>query len=120
MMTGRQNHKIGALGFSPIDENVTTLQEILTENGYTNGILGKVVHLRPEHKFSWDYIKYYEETGWGRSPDLYYAQTSEFIAKAKKADKPFFLMANSHDPHRPFYGSEHEKNHFKTQPSHKA
>jgi arylsulfatase A-like enzyme len=45
MMTGRYNHRIGALGFSPIDENITTLQEVLDEAGYINGILGKVPHL---------------------------------------------------------------------------
>jgi N-sulfoglucosamine sulfohydrolase len=32
---------------------------------------------------------------------------------AKKEDKPFFLMANSHDPHRPFAGSNDEKRKFK-------
>jgi len=116
MMTGRYNHKIDALGFSPIDETVTTLQELLDANGYMNGILGKVKHLQPTHKYNWSYVKTYSDTGWGRDPDSYYAQTKEFIEKAEKSDKPFFLMANSHDPHRPFYGSAQEEQYFRNKP----
>ena len=46
--------------------------------------------------------------GIGRSPDLYFQYASEFFAMAKKENKPFFMMANSHDPHRPFAGSAQE------------
>ncbi|MBD3631068.1 sulfatase [Cyclobacterium sp.] len=113
IMTGRYPHTNGALAFDPIDKAVPTLQEQLTRAGYLNGILGKEIHLKPTEKFNWDY--YIREgdlssgLGIGRDPDLYYQHALEFFNKSKKEDKPFFLMANSHDPHRPFADSEQEK-----------
>jgi N-sulfoglucosamine sulfohydrolase len=38
----------------------------------------------------------------GRSQELYGKFTAEFLGQVKKAGKPFFLMVNAHDPHRPF------------------
>ena len=110
MMTGCYPHNINAPGFDPIGEDVTTLQEILKDNGYHLGIIGKLDHLAPMEKFCWDYAKkmFDEENFYGRSPELYYKSTKEYIQEADTSNKPFFLMANSHDPHRPFAGSENE------------
>jgi len=47
--------------------------------------------------------------GIGRDPTKYKAFAREFFNQARAIGKPFFLMANSHDPHRPFAGSEDEK-----------
>lgn len=113
IMTGRYPHNNGAPAFDPLDRDVTTLQEQLHKVGYLNGILGKEIHLRPTERFFWDY--YIREgdlasgLGIGRDPDLYYQYALEFFTKSKKEKKPFFLMANSHDPHRPFAGSDQEK-----------
>ena len=109
MMTGRYPHNNGAPGFDPIDVNVPTLQEQLHAAGYLNGILGKVKHLAPAAKFPWDYLVDAPDLGMGRDPDLYYQHVSAFLAQARQAGKSFFLMANSHDPHRPFAGSDDEK-----------
>lgn len=57
MLTGLYPHHNGALGFDPIREDVTTLPEILRENGYYNGIIGKTKHCMPVHKFAWDYFE---------------------------------------------------------------
>tara|TARA_B100001175_G_scaffold305225_1_gene302096 strand:- start:85 stop:1125 length:1041 start_codon:yes stop_codon:yes gene_type:complete len=38
----------------------------------------------------------------GRSEELYGKFAAEFLAQVKRDDKPFFLMVNAHDPHRPF------------------
>jgi N-sulfoglucosamine sulfohydrolase len=114
LMTGRYPHRNGALGFDPIDENVPTLPEQLAKVNYLNGIIGKEDHLTPRHKFAWDvYIRTYnEENGMGRSPQACYKHTKDFFERAKKEKRPFFLMANSHDPHRPFAGSEQERQTF--------
>jgi N-sulfoglucosamine sulfohydrolase len=113
IMTGRYPHRNGAEGFEPIDEDVPTLQESLHAAGYVNGILGKEVHLRPKKKYHWDYyiteVQLASGAGIGRSPEAYYSHSKEFIKLAKVGKKPFFLMANSHDPHRPFVGSEQEE-----------
>lgn len=114
ILTGRYPHNNGAPAFNPIDRDVVTLQEVLEKAGYLNGILGKEAHLKPTEKFPWDY--YITEgdlasgLGIGRDPELYFEFTTEFFKKAKQEGKPFFLMANSHDPHRPFAGSDQEKN----------
>lgn len=116
IMTGRYPHNNGALGFDPIKRNVSTLQEELHKVGYLNGIIGKEKHLKPVDKFYWDFCVGEKEVasgmGIGRDPERYYQFATDFFLKAKKENKPFFLMANSHDPHRPFAGSDDEKKYW--------
>jgi len=114
LLTGLYPHKNGAPGFMPISDEIPTLTETLRDNGYFNGIIGKLKHAVPMDKFAWDYAsKMMEpESNYGRSPDLYRSRSKEFFRMAKEAGKPFFLMANSHDPHRPFAGSDDEVNKF--------
>jgi len=113
LMTGRYPHRNGGEGFEPIDLDVATLQEVLHEAGYLNGILGKESHLMPVEKFCWDTLVRSQDMcdgkGIGRNPSLYYKHAREFFGKAGRSGKPFFLMANSNDPHRPFAGSDQEK-----------
>lgn len=108
LMTGRYPHHHGGMGFEPIREDVPTLQEQLRTAGYLNGILGKVEHLKPDSKFPWDMSLNAGELGAGRNPAAYYRHSKEFFARAAREGKPFFLMANSHDPHRPFHGSAND------------
>ena len=112
LMTGRYPHRNGAEGFQPIRRDVPTLQERLHQAGYLNGILGKVEHLAPIEKFKWDMVRDFEELGCGRDPGLYHSFAKEFFRRAAREGRPFFLMANSHDPHRPFHGSLQEKRLF--------
>lgn len=110
LMTGRYPHRSGATGFYPVRDDVTTLMETLKSAGYRIGILGKVTHLKPDEKFPWDFKYDQPQLGAGRDPALYGRYTTEFLATAKSSKKPFFLMVNSHDPHRPWAGSETERN----------
>lgn len=89
-----------------------TLQERLHAAGYLNGILAKNSHLTPRAKFCWDFYITPEELGQGRSPALYYRHSKKFFEQAKAARSPFFLMANSQAPHRPFAGSQQELKNF--------
>lgn len=116
MVTGRYPHRNGAKGFEAIDSSCTTMTERLAQHGYYNGIIGKEDHLAPKFKFAWDYYiqTYNPEHAYGRNPQNYYDYTTEFLKQAKEAGKPFFLMANSHDPHRPFVGSKQEMKMFGT------
>lgn len=113
MMTGRYPHRNGSPGFQPIDRDVPTLPEELNKVGYLNAIIGKEEHYKPVDKFYWDFCIREEDVasglGIGRDPDLYYQYTAQFLARARKTGKPFFLTANAHDPHRPFAGGEEEK-----------
>ena len=112
LMTGRYPHRNGAEGFQPINTSVPTLQEQLHKAGYLQGILGKVKHLAPPEKFKWDMVEDYQDLGCGRNPELYYKYAGDFFRQAAGWRQPFFLMANSHDPHRPFHGSKQEQKKF--------
>ena len=108
-MTGRYPHRNGAVGFKPIRKNVPTLLEALRDAGYYTGIFAKVPHVIPSRQKAWHKMVKGDELGKGRDPELYYQQTAEFLREAKAAGSPFFLMANSRDPHRPFAGSVQEQ-----------
>lgn len=114
LMTGMYPHHNGARGFEDVNRSVTTLTEVLRRFGYYNGIIGKEDHLTPKDKFSWDeYISTYNnEDDYGRNPAKYYQYTRDFLRNAKLSGKPFFLMANTHDPHRPFANSDDEIDFF--------
>jgi len=116
LMTGRYPHRNGAEGFEAIDEDVPTLQEQLRAAGYMNGIMGKNGHLAPREKFCWDYYILGSDLGRGRDPALYYQHARTFFENARAAGKPFYLMANSQDPHRPFAGSQQEWDKWQTHP----
>jgi N-sulfoglucosamine sulfohydrolase len=111
LLTGLYPHNNGAEGFEPINEDVTTLPELLKNDGYINGILGKEIHHQPTEKFFWDFIPFRTEkdsvwrSGNSRTPALFYDYAKRFFKIAKSENKPFFFQANSHDPHRPFAGS---------------
>ena len=109
MMTGRYPLHSGAVGFGPINPGVPTFPGQTRAAGYLNGIFGKENHLRPVEAFCWDTFVPGEELGLGRDPDKYYRKARAFFRTAKAAGRPFFLLANSHDPHRPFAGSAQER-----------
>ena len=66
------------------------------------GILGKTEHVVPSRKNAFEYRRDRSEMANGRSEELYGKFAAEFLAQVKRDDKPFFLMVNAHDPHRPF------------------
>ena len=109
LMTGRYPHRNGARGFEPIAAGVPTLTGVLAKHGYLNGILGKTRHLAPPAAFAWDVVVTRRALGEGRDPERYAASARAFFRRAKRSAKPFFLMANCHDPHRPFAGSAQER-----------
>lgn len=118
LMTGRYPHRNGAVGFNDIDLDVPTLIEKLREAGYFTGIFGKVYHLSPPAKFPWHSIVEAHQLGMGRDPDLYRQHAVSFFEQAKNSGQPFFLMANSEDPHRPFAGSQQESEVNQQSPGH--
>lgn len=106
MLTGLWPHRNGAEGFEPIDDHIPVLTDHLREAGYGVGILGKVDHLQPVDRFGWVVKKGMRELGMGRDATEYASAAARFFAE--NADRPWFLMANAHDPHRPFDRSADE------------
>ena len=107
--TGRYGHNSGLFGFNKMPRKVPTVFETFQKAGYLTGILGKVSHSTPDPSFKWDFVHDYAELGAGRSPTKYHDFAQEFFARCKQEGKPFYFMVNSHDPHRPFYGSGRKK-----------
>ncbi|MDE0053751.1 MAG: sulfatase [Gammaproteobacteria bacterium] len=101
-MTGRYPHNSGALGFNEIRAGVPTLPETLRQNGFYTGILSKTPHVVPSRRNAFEYRRQREGMMYGRSPDLYGRFVAEFLRNARRSDRPFFLMVNTDDPHRPF------------------
>lgn len=109
IMTGILPHRNGAEGFGPIADGIGLLTEHLEGRGYRKGILGKVDHIEPVERFRWDLAKSMRDLGLGRDPAAYGTAARAFMDEAATAGAPWFLMANAHDPHRPFHGSESER-----------
>jgi N-sulfoglucosamine sulfohydrolase len=102
LATGLYGHNSGAMGFMPARNDVPTVIELFKNAGYMAGVLGKVDHSTPNRRRKWDYSFDRKDLGDGRNPDIYYRRCRDFFAECKAANKPFYFMVNSHDPHRPF------------------
>jgi len=103
--TGRYGQNSGLFGFNKMPNEITTVFGTFQKAGFLTGVLGKVGHSTPDPLFKWDFAHDYAELGSGRSPTKYHDYAEEFFARCKKENKPFYFMVNSHDPHRPFFGS---------------
>ena len=104
--TGQYSHRSGAMGFMPAHQDVHDIVTTLKAAGYHTGILGKYGHSTPKTSMRWDYHFDQKDLGNGRSPQLYYQRSLTFFDECKSADKPFYFMVNSHDPHRPYCDPE--------------
>lgn len=100
--TGRYSHRSGAMGFMPAREDVPDIVTTLKAAGYHTGILGKVGHSTPKKSMTWHYSFDQKDLGNGRNPEIYYQRSLVFLEQAAAAEKPFYFMVNSHDPHRPY------------------
>ena len=101
MFTGMYPHQNGQIGLAhrgySMRPGLKTLPALLKAAGYRTGVLGKV-HVKPGRDLPFDFHQF-NATG-----------TRDVARTAKVADgfmhggrgKPFFLMVNLFDPHRPF------------------
>lgn len=105
LATGLYGHNSGAMGFMKMKDGsrIPLIMEILRENNYEVGILGKVSHSTPKNEFKWDFAYDQHQLGDGRSPTLYYNRSKEFFQTCREKNRPFYFMVNSHDPHRPYF-----------------
>lgn len=104
LATGRYPHLSGGEGFHDLTvRGVPFLARILRNQGYDVGVLGKVDGSTPYAAFQWD-LAPDVNLKQPRNPELYYQHAQDFMQEAADAGRPFFLMANLDDPHRPFHG----------------
>ena len=99
IQVGRIGHQSGGEGFHCLRiKDLPTLPRTLKKHGYRVGIIGKVKHSSPYENTPWDLaIEVHRNT------DEIIRLAKEFIEIAKKNGQPFYLVVNSHDPHRPYY-----------------
>lgn len=110
LMTGRYPHRSGGEGFFRLRyPGISILPGVLRSVGYRVGILGKVEHSTPYADFQWDMSRDVGDLGRGRNPALYGRYTEEFLRESQARGSSSFLMVNSHDPHRPFFGNDPEQ-----------
>ena len=108
VMTGRYPNLSGGQGFHDLRmEGVPILPVVLRSAGYTVGVLGRVNASTPydETTFEWDMAEA-KDLGKERNPEAYYSRMKTFVQGATEEGRPFFLMVNSADPHRRFYGND--------------
>ncbi len=122
LLSGLYPSNNGAEGFQRIHPGTETLPAALNKSGYVCGIIGKP--LRQQELFRWSVTYRWQGVGdedrWGRDPAIYQRFAKSFFAMAKTSQQPFFLMANSHDPHRPFVGGKATREHDEHAPASRA
>lgn len=109
ILTGLYPFHSGVEGFVKVEKRVPTIMSVLKSHGYFCGVLSKVPHCSPSVISDWDTEISANELGVGRDKDKYADKVRELIRQNQKEKRPFFLMVNAGDPHRPFSGSDQEK-----------
>lgn len=107
MWSGLYSHVNGVEGFVQNPEpDYPVLCDLAKQAGYFAAIRGKVSHSTPYTPYAWDAVL--DSTADGKKhhvkdAESYGESTRDGITLAKKAGKPFCLMVNISDPHKPFY-----------------
>ena len=103
MLSGSHSHQTMTRCFTELERVGPALPDVLKKHGYhIANINKKQVH------YQWDTAIDEKDSGFGRDIPFHYEAVRGIIKKAQ--NKPWFIMANFNDPHRPFYGSDSEKN----------
>ncbi len=100
MFTGLYPHQNGQIGLAHLGYSMTdglqTLPGTLKAGGYFNGVIGKV-HVGPGASLPFDF----RGTPHGKTRDVRLVADSARGFFEQAGDRPFFLMCNYFDPHRP-------------------
>jgi len=102
MLSGNHSHQTMTRGFTEIERLGPALPDILKANGYF------IANINKEQDFyEWDRAITETSTGMGRDIPYQRRVVSEIISEA--GDKPWFIMMNFNDPHRPFHNENYEE-----------
>jgi len=107
MWSGRYPHNNGVEGFYQVkDPHYPVLVDLMKGAGYFTAIRHKVSHSTPYHPYAWDLVLDTLPDGSKahvKDPASYGVSTARGIRAAKAEGKPFCLLINIADPHKPFY-----------------
>lgn len=107
MWSGKYPHNNHIGGFHAIgkaQKDYPVLGDLMKEAGYFTAIRHKVSHSTPYSPFPWDLVIGEEPNDHVKKASSWGEATTTGITAAKQAGKPFCLMLNIADPHKPFYG----------------
>lgn len=107
MWSGRYPHNNGVEGFYQVKQiGYPVLCDLAKEAGYFTAIRHKISHSTPFSPYAWD-LEMDDLPDGGKAhvkdPSSYGESTRRGISAAKQARKPFCLLINIADPHKPFY-----------------
>lgn len=107
MWSGRYPHNNRVEGFYQVkDAEYPVLADLMKQAGYFTAIRHKVSHSTPYSPYAWDLVLDKLADGSDanvKNPGSYGQATREGIQAAKQAGRPFCLIMNVADPHKPFY-----------------
>lgn len=106
MWSGRYPHNNRIDGFRAMQEqekDYPVLGDLMKDAGYFTGIRHKVGHSTPYSPFPWDLVLGDEKKDDVKNAASWGQAATRGIEAAKAAGKPFCLMLNIADPHKPFY-----------------
>ncbi len=107
MLSGLYSHNNKVEGFYQVkDPGWPHLVDLMKGAGYFTGIRGKVSHSSPYQPYAWDAdLDTLPDGSKGhiKDPKSYGISTTDGIARAKATGKPFCLVVNISDPHKPFW-----------------
>jgi len=103
MLSGNHSHQTQTREFTELERVGPALPDLLKQNGYYLANLNK-----QQDYYEWDIAITEAQSGFGRDVPFFKKAVGEIIATAKRQNQPWFIMANSNDPHRPFYNSAAE------------
>ncbi|MFY0653492.1 MAG: sulfatase [Cyclobacteriaceae bacterium] len=101
MLSGNHSHQTMTRGFTELERLGPALPDILKENGYFIANINK-----KQEVYDWDKAIDEKESAYGRDIPFQKKAVTGIIDEA--GDKPWFIMMNFNDPHRPFYASKRE------------
>lgn len=102
MLSGNHSHQTMTRGFTELERLGPALPDILKENGYYIANINK-----QQDFYDWDKAVTEVETSMGRDIPANVNAVKEIMTES--GEKPWFIMLNFNDPHRPFYDSEAER-----------
>lgn len=109
MWSGRYPHNNHVEGFNPIPKeqaNYPVLGDFMREGGWFTGIRHKISHSTPYSPYSWDIDLTTDADGkkpHDKDAPTFGRSLAQGMDAARKAGKPFCLMLNIADPHKPFF-----------------
>jgi N-sulfoglucosamine sulfohydrolase len=107
LWSGRYPHNNRVEGFYQVrNPRYPVLVDLMKGAGYFTAIRGKVGHSTPYSPYGWDQVLDSLPNGSQAHPKdaaSYRVSTEHGIRGAKEAGKPFCLIVNIMDPHKPFY-----------------